>query len=189
VVAAPASLIDQFLPIYDFHERHDISVAASAGLVRRATEEWQPSQSLPWRLLLLLRGLGQPRGTLRQWAESMGFLCLAETEWEVVYGQIGRFWSLRERSALRSPRTVEEFRAFDEPDCAVAVMNVAGAEVAPGRSLLSTETRIRALSPSAKRKFRLYWLMIRPFSGLLRRSMLRGIRANALAAQPRAAAL
>lgn len=173
-------LIDDFLPEYDFHERHQTLVAASRDAVRRAAAEWQPASSFLWRLLLRLRGLGAPRGTLREWAEGNGFLCLADTEDEIVHGQAGRFWAGDERSALVSPKTVEEFRALNDPRYAVAVMNVHVDAFGPARARLYTETRVRALSPGARRRFRLYWLLIRPFSGLLRRAMLNGIKRNAM---------
>jgi hypothetical protein len=173
------SLIDGFAPQFDFRSRHETPVQAPAEAVRRAMVEWRPEESLFWRTLLRLRGLGQPHGTLGEWAKAMGFLRLAESESEVAYGQIGRFWAAREREALVSPRTVEEFRRFDDPTCAVAVM-VVGAEAAQGGSRLYTETRVRALGPQARRRFRLYWLVIGPFSGLLRRSMLNGVRDRAV---------
>lgn len=169
-------LIDDFLPQYDFRERHETIVSAPPDVVRRAVGEWRPASSVLWRLLLRARGLGAPRGTLRAWAEGNGFLSLAETEDELVYGQAGRFWAADERGALVSPQTVEEFAAFDDPRYAVAVMNVRVDESAPDHTRLSTETRVRALSPGARRRFRLYWLVIRPFSGLLRRAMLAGIK-------------
>ena len=174
-------LIDEFVPRHDFRSRHSVLVPAPRETVRRAIEEWRPEESLLWRLLLRLRGLGRPAGTLRAWAEASGFLCLAETEDEVVYGQIGRFWAVNERGALTSPRTVDEFRRFDDPTCAVAALTVYTTEEAAGRTSLHTETRVRALGPQARRRFRLYWLLIRPFSGLLRRAMLNGIKARAIA--------
>ena len=174
-------LLDDFVPQYDFNERHETVVPAPKEVVRRAVEEWRPGELFLWRFLFRLRGLGQTRGTLRELAEAMGFLCLADTEEEVVYGQIGQFWAFDERAALASPHTVEEFRRFDDPRYAVAAMNVRLEALAPDRTRLYTETRVRALGPSARRRFRLYWLLIRPFSGLLRRVMLNGIKAKALA--------
>ena len=174
-------LIDEFVPEYDFHERHQTLVPVSQEIVRRAVDEWQTQDSFIWRLLLRLRGLGRPQGSLRNWAEGNGFLRLAETEEEIVYGQIGRFWAVDERAALVSPRTVEEFRRFADPGYAVAVMNVRIEPVGAGETRLYTETRIRALGPRARLWFRLYWLITRPFSGLLRRAMLSGIKARAIA--------
>ena len=173
--------LSDFLPQYDFSERHERVIAAPRDAVRRAAEEWSPAESWLWRALLVGRGLGRPSGTLRQWAEALGFLCLADTEDEVVYGQAGRFWSLRERQALVSARTPEELLALDDPRAAVAAMSVRIEALAPDRTRLSTETRIHALGPPARRRFRLYWLLIRPFSGLLRRAMLAGIKRRALA--------
>ena len=169
-------LLDEFLPVYDFSERHEAVVDAPADAVRLALQEWQPDTSLLWRGLLVLRGLGSPNGSLRQWAEGMGFICLAEGEDEMVYGQIGQFWRLRERAALISPRTASEFLEFDEPGFAVAAMSIGGEARSEYTTSLFTETRIRALGPAARRRFRLYWLAIRPFSGLLRRSMLHGVK-------------
>jgi hypothetical protein len=34
-------------------------------------------------------------------------------------------------------------------------------------------------SPAARRKFRLYWTLVGPFSGLIRRALLSGIRRRA----------
>lgn len=177
-------LIDEFLPEFDFNERHETIVPARPDAVRRALDEWRPSQSFLWRWLVRLRGLGSPKGTLREWAEANGFLCLAETDNEVVYGQAGRFWAPKERAAMVSPRTIEEFRGLNDPGVAVAVMNFLVEPIAPARTRLCTETRIRCLGASSRRRFRLYWLVIRPFSGLLRRAMLSGIRARAISKIP-----
>jgi hypothetical protein len=47
------------------------------------------------------------------------------------------------------------------------------AEPAGSGSTLHTETRVRAADRAARRRFRVYWLVVRPFSGLIRRSWLR----------------
>ncbi len=172
-------LIDDFVPKYEFRERHSTVVRASSQTTMSAAEEWQPRESMLWRVLLVLRGVGKPRGTFWEWAEGMGFLCLARTDSEVVYGQIGRFWSLRERSAIVSLRTEEEFRTFTDPRFAVAVVAITVEPATADSTLLSTETRVHVLSRSSRRRMGLYWLLIRPFSGLLRHSMLNGMRGRA----------
>ena len=172
-------MLDRFLPTYEFSERHETVVAAPRDAVRRAADEWRPADSWLWRVLFRLRGLGRLDGTMRQWAEAAGFLCLADTEDEIVYAQAGRFWSRNERDALVSPRTAEELLTLDDPGVAVAAMSVRLEALAPDRTRVVTETRIRALGPRARRRFRLYWLLIRPFSGVLRRSMLAGIKKRA----------
>ena len=166
VTTVGGMLIDKFVPRYDFHESHRTTILASRRVV--------------WRVLLRTRGLGRPHGTLREWAENGGFICLADTEAEIVYGQAGRFWAVRERQALASPRSVDEFRSFDRPNYAVAAMNFHLESLGPHVTALFTETRVRAIGARARWLFRFYWLLIRPFSGLLRQSMLRGIRKRAL---------
>ena len=174
-------LIDDFLPKFDFSERHQTIIPASPDVVRRAVDEWRPTESFLWRWLVRLRGLGSPKGSLREWGEANGFLCLAKTEDEVVYGQAGRFWAANERAAMVSPRTAEEFRGLADPRYAVAAMNILVEPDTSGRGTrLYTETQVRCLGPSSRRWFRLYWLVIRPFSGLLRHAMLSGIRAKAI---------
>jgi len=169
------------MPKYDFVERHETLVRAPAEATWRAVDEWQIESSSPIRILFLLRGLGRPRRKairLRDAIEENGFLLLADNDREVVYGQIGRFWALNERAALVSPATADEFLVFDDPRYAVAVMDIRVEPVANG-TRLTTETRVRCLGRRSRRLFRIYWFFIRPFSGLLRRRALHGIKGQA----------
>jgi hypothetical protein len=47
---------------------------------------------------------------------------------------------------------------------------------ADGSSRLSTETRVQTFGRAATVKFRLYWLVVEPFSGLIRKAMLREVK-------------
>jgi len=144
-------LIDDFLPEYDVHERHQTFVPAPKDAVRLAADAWRPDSSLLWRWLVRIRGLGSPSGTLREWAEANGFLCLAETDNEVVYGQAGRFWAPNERAAMVSPRTAKEFRDLTDQRYAVAAMNIRVEPHPSGRGTrLFTETRVRCLGGRAR---------------------------------------
>jgi hypothetical protein len=174
-------LIDEFLPTYEFSERHKTVVPAPPDVVRRAVDEWRPEDSTLWRVLVRLRGMGRPAGSIRDWAASSRFICLADTPDELVFGIAGRFWDLTSRSPVSTPQTAEDFRAFNDPTSALAVMNIALRTTRSGRTRLSTETRIHPLSGRAKTRFRLYWLAVGPFSALLRRSMLSGIKAKVVA--------
>ena len=44
------------------------------------------------------------------------------------------------------------------------------------RVLLSTETRIQCLDDHSRKRFRLYWGLIGPFSAWIRREMLRAVK-------------
>jgi hypothetical protein len=48
------------------------------------------------------------------------------------------------------------------------------ATLVDGRALLYTETRVAAMDDRARRAFRRYWLVVGPFSGLVRRRWLAG---------------
>ena len=60
-------LLDDFLPEYHFCERHETFIQAPPDAVRRDVQEWRPNESFLWRWLVRLRGLGSPKGTLREW--------------------------------------------------------------------------------------------------------------------------
>jgi hypothetical protein len=145
-------LLDTVVPEYEVWERHSVALPV---VPERALELALASPAAPDRIvrtLLRLRGLGVPRGSLEQFATTAPFRELARTETEFVAGL--------------APRGLEI--AFD-----------LRAEPRPGGSLLTTETRVHALTPRARRLFRLYWLAVGPFSALIRRRWLKAIAARA----------
>lgn len=96
---------------------------------------------------------------------------------ELVFGIAGKFW--RYDGGLRPLADRAAFLAFAEEGCVKAAWNLRVEESGSGVFELSTETRIEYLGPAARRKFRLYWAFIGPFSGAIRISLLRGIRRRA----------
>lgn len=70
----------------------------------------------------------------------------------------------------------DDFRVFAEPGYAKMALNFAF-----DGDTLSTETRVLLTDEASRRAFRRYWLVIRPFSGLIRRLWLRGIDRRARA--------
>lgn len=48
---------------------------------------------------------------------------------------------------------------------------------AAGGCVLATETRVQAVDDRSRRAFRLYWLVVGPFSSLIRRRWLRAVEA------------
>ena len=129
--------------------------------------------------LMALRSLGrsrrQPEPILRSF-ERMGFRVLAEEpERELVIGGIGRFWTAS--GGLRRVESREHFVSFAEPGYARTAFNFLVDD-----GVLSTETRIAGTDARATRLFGLYWLAIRPGSGLIRHEWLRAIDRRALLA-------
>jgi len=128
--------------------------------------------------LMRLRGL-PAGGTLEDFLTGpTGFVVLHRDEHEFVAGLATKVWKLRPGGpALRDPVRWHE---WDEPGTVKAVATLR-AEPVPerDRALLVTETQVEAVDDEARRKFRAYWLMVEPFSRLIRRRWLRAIARRA----------
>ena len=68
---------------------------------------------------------------------------------------------------------------FTEEGCVKVAWNLRLADGGSNSCALLTETRIQYFGASARRKFRLYWTLVGPFSGAIRRALLSGIRRRA----------
>ncbi|MBC8647745.1 MAG: DUF2867 domain-containing protein [Thermoanaerobaculia bacterium] len=186
-------MIDRFMPVFHFEEHHEIRVRASPEQVFQAIREVTPVEvrslgnlmrirTLPARLL----GRSPQRRTRSQpildIATRSSFIYLAnEPPNEVVLGTAGQFWKVSGTSVrVASP---EEFLALSEPSVARAVMNFAVTDEGKGWSRVTTETRIAAPSPGARRRFAAYWRLIYPGSSIIRYGWLRAIKRRAEAAR------
>jgi hypothetical protein len=171
--------LDDFLPAYEFSERHRIAIDAPAvridEAIRRVTLGEIPVAQALWFVRRLGRRTGDPTRPLLR--ALPGSLILDDVPGEgIVLGLTGRFWRLRGGAYGPEPRTPEEFGAIDRHGEAKAVIDF---RIGPSR--LSTETRVHVPDDASRRKFRRYWLVIRSFSGLIRILMLRAARRRALA--------
>ena len=176
--------MDRFVPVYDVRIHHKVNVAAPPEDTYRAARRADLSRSLPVRALVaartvphLVTGMERPpRALTLDTFIQLGFSILEERPPnELVLGTVGRFW-LPSGELLRIPP--EQFRSFDEPGYAKGVMTLTIDEHGSG-SLLATETRVVATDAAARRRFALYWRVIGPFSGLIRRILLAEIRREA----------
>lgn len=190
-------LLDEILPEYDFTEVHTIGVKADLETVFSAIMETTPAEiSSIMRFLFFLRSLpekavGRKDMTMNSrepMLSSMlndGFTKLAEeNSREVVFGlivpgKIGRVWC--KSSNLEVPvSNTREFFDFNHPGYLHVVANLLVEDTGkPGLVTIRTESRTRALSDQARKNFTPYWRIIRPFSGLIRRLWLRGIKRRA----------
>ena len=189
-----ATLLDAHLPEYDFAERHSLRVAAPASAVWTAL--WSADLGGPVVTTLLalralpafLAGKGPARArlaalrggapiTLRTFVAHRFALLDESAERELVLGLVGRFWTAG--GALRAT-DADRFRAGAPPGEARAAWGFSLHATPDGRgTLLSTETRVQCSDAASRRRFTIYWSIVRPFSGLLRRLMLRAIRREA----------
>jgi hypothetical protein len=167
------TLIDEVMPSYDRRELHRRTTAASPGALWQAVHDLSGDELKLMRLLMGMRSLGRRPGrsdrTVLEGFERMGFRPVAEQQGqELVVVGIGRFWELS--GGLRRVEGREQFTAFDEPGYAKVAFNF----LLTGNTL-STETRIAGTDAFARRRFGLYWLLVRPGSGLIRHEWLRAI--------------
>jgi len=193
-------LLDQLMPQYDVLERHRITVRAAPDVVFRSIREANLAGGPITRALLALRAapaavvavvrsprtawgelrdrVAVPQGVVRLHDfEQAGFRIVAEcAPHELVIGLLGRFWT--PRGGLCAGVTAETFRAGPPQGLALAGWNFTVALRPDGSSELRTETRVWCAT-DVRWKFRLYWLAVRPGSGLVRRAMLRAIRRHA----------
>ena len=116
------------------------------------------------RALFRLRGLrAAARGPLWDALAAQGFARFDDDTLVAV----GRPWS--PRSGLRH---VVDFADFDEPGWAKMGLDLRARPDGDG-SRLETETRVFLTDRASRRRFAAYWLVIRPFSGLVRRRWLK----------------
>jgi hypothetical protein len=163
------SIVDA-LPVYHHGERHSIRIAASPERALAAAHEASLEDVPLVRALFRLRGLrASPRGPIWDALLAEGFQAFgADT---VVL--VGRPWA---PGAGR--RSVEDFVAFDDPGWAKIAMELRAVPAGDG-ARLETETRVFLTDPGSRRRFGAYWVVIRPFSGFVRRSWLRAAKRRA----------
>ncbi|MFN2432947.1 MAG: hypothetical protein ABR599_09090 [Gemmatimonadota bacterium] len=164
------SFLDAHLPAFDALERHACTVRAAPERVFSALRTADLAGSPAARLLLAARGFHASRSFSLDAFERAGFVLLDERPpRELALGVAGRFWT---PSGCIQRLDLRTFAAFGEAGSAKAVWGFTVEPLGPDLSRLSTETRVACYGEGARRRFRLYWAVVRPFSGFLRRRML-----------------
>jgi hypothetical protein len=169
--------LDDFLPTYEFSERHRIGIAAPDERIDQALRTVSMSDVPIARALWWLRRLGRPYGDSGKpflGGELPGIVLDDVPGQGIVLGLTGQFWRILGDRDTAKPTTADSFLTYDRADACKAVI-----DFRIGHNRLSTETRVHVADPAACRKFRRYWLVIRPFSGLIRILLLRAMRRRA----------
>jgi hypothetical protein len=187
-------LLDDYMPECDVRAGHATRIAAPpervyACLRTADFDHWGLTRAL-YALRALPRLPAAPRETWRRVRAELrphrvtlddmlagGFTVLGERPGEeLVLGTVGRFWRAGGETRPISPA---RFREPAPPGTAKAAWNFAVGRRPGGGTELRTETRVLCADAAARRRFRTFWLVIRPFSGLIRREMLAAIRSAA----------
>jgi len=160
--------LDAVLPEWDWHEVHSRIVAVSPEQALAALSSTPIATGLV-AVLFRARGL-KPGGTILDGLARIQFAELVRSPTEIVAGACGSPWRIRgQMGSIASPR----------PKTVLVALDMRAEAVGDGRSLLSTETRIKAVDDHARRAFGRYWLVIGPWSALIRRSWLKSAAARA----------
>lgn len=177
--------LDEFMPAWQFRERHTIRIDAPPAKVFDAIRNVRAGEISLFNTLTWIRrgGRALPESILNAGdtaalldvATRSGFVYLADdAPKEVVIGTLV-VAPPRARGAL-TPAT---FKTVLPPGFAIAAMNFLVTPDGPEGSHVSTETRVFASSPAARRRFARYWRIIYPGSALIRLMWLRAVERRA----------
>ncbi len=177
-------MLEELLPRWHFRERHGVRLEAPAAAAIVAAEEVTWAEVPVMRALMRVRSAGRltmpADRTILDVMSRIGFTVLARTDEELVVGGIGRPWRVRGASGPRLRDAADPGAAFAEFDDIGWAKMIFNFRVASGA--LTTETRVLLTDEPSRRAFRRYWVVIRPFSGLIRRFWLDAVVRRAHAA-------
>ena len=168
-------LIDEFLPEYNFAKKHSVVIGANAEKIFSVLKNTD-FNSVLIKILLMLRGIKLENLSLTIADKSYFTLLGEEDEKEILFGIIGKFWKWN-GGLFRIKK--EEFGDFSLTGFAKAVWDFSASPAGIGKTTFTTETRVQCIGESAKRWFSIYWFLIEPFSGILRKIILFKIKYRA----------
>lgn len=178
-------LLDRFMPEYEVVERHQVLVNAPAAITFAAAKDLNLDSAIA-RLIFNARALAlggaidrapmAPQPFVKQ-AQAIGWRILAEIPGsEIVFGAVTKPW---EAEPVFRGIPAAAFAAFDEPDYVKIVLTLRADPAGNDASVFRTETRVCTTDGKARRKFRLYWAMVKPGVALIRRLMLGPVKHDA----------
>jgi hypothetical protein len=178
--------LDEFMPVWQFSERHTIRIAAPPAEVFAAIRNVRANEISLFKTLTWIRRGGRrtsesilnagDSAPLLEIATRSGFIYLADdAPRELVIGTV--ILAPTQGGGALTPRT---FKTPLAPGYVLAAMNFLVTPAGPHDSLISTETRVFANSPAARQRFARYWRIIYPGSALIRRMWLRAVRRRAM---------
>ena len=171
------------MPIYDVRACYEIRINAPPSLVYQCLLRSDFNKPRVVRLLMTTRsGKRLPRnrvsGDLAQRLQGTGFVILDDVPGEeLVIGVAGKFW--RPDGGRYLDLTTGDFGGFSRPGYAKVAWNFRLKTESPKCTVLSTETRIKCFGRAALWKFRIYWRLVSPFSGVIRKAILKQVKTEA----------
>ena len=174
-------LIDKYLPGYSFKEYHETLINSPIEKVYKKAKNFDLSKSNLIKWLFKIRGLPTNRMNLQGFISDMGFTNIEEN---IPIENLIGFWARYKIAPVTSP---DDFINNSYQARVKVVWNFYLEELSSNQTRLSTETRVLCMSPFTKLTFGLYWIIIKPFSGVIRKKMLQIIKQDSETnAQPKA---
>lgn len=181
----PTTTLADALPRAEFIEHHVRVVDAPPGIVWEALGQANWSDLRLTRPLLLARGLVRLDGARVLDGGPVQVVTTSPGRY-VAGGRIAKPWR-----PVPTPgpdvESLEQLARFEDPGWLKFGMDFRLDPLPDGRTRLTTWTLCEPTDAAARRSFGRYWRIIRPFSGLIRRDLLRTVarRAEAAARPPR----
>jgi hypothetical protein len=186
-IVAKQSALDDFIPVYQFHEFHETRIHASREAVFKAIKEVRANEIFLFRTLTWIRRFGRSgREDILNPPENEPLLAVAlrtsfmrlaeEPDREIVVGTLA---AAPKGTRLKKDATPEDFKALQTPGFALAALNFRLEDVSHAETVLTTETRVYATDTSTRKRFGAYWRVVYPGSALIRVTWLRAIRHRA----------
>lgn len=163
-IKSARTVLDRFVPAWQFGEFHTIRVSAPPDRVYRAVKDVTAREIRLFRTLTAIRRLG------RRGPESI-LNAPADRPLLDVATQSGFRWLADE-----PPNEIVVATGIGH---ALAAMNFRVEPSGESACILTTETRVFAPDPSTCRRFAPYWRTIYPGSALIRRMWLRAVKERA----------
>ena len=183
-IPTPVTKLDEWMPKWQFDERHSIHVNAPPEKVFEAIHAVRADEILLFRTLIAIRRCGRPgpesimnapeNKPLLDVATQTTFVYLTdESPREIVVGTV-----ISAPRGIQEKLTPEIFRKTLPPGVVLATMNYLITPDANG-SGVSTETRVFGNNAESVRRFAVYWRIIHPGSDIIRRTWLRAVKRRA----------
>ena len=181
----PDPLLDRFIPDYDVDERHELRVSAPADVTFLSARDLDLTRSAIVRAIFagrsLLMGAGpakeQSPTPLTEKALALGWGILAEVPGrKVVFGAVAKPWNA---DVVFESVPPDGFATFDRPGYAKIVWTLEADPLGTDSSIARTQTRVITTDRVSRERFRRYWAAVSPGVRLIRRQMLRVLRARA----------
>ena len=184
-VAQHRTVLDDVMPEYQFFERHSVRIHARPERVMQAVRQSTFGDMKSLVTLLKIRGavlrapsdatgaLSQDKRVLDAFLAS-GYVSGGSDHEIVMCGGA----NMRAKRPL-AVRTLQDLADYREQGAVKMAYDFNVEDAGGGWSTITTETRVVATDDSTRRGMGLYWRLIVPGSGLLRRQWLEGIKKGA----------